>query len=113
MNYLIEDKVSSIQNVYIHTADKVLKKVSKCKTNNKVHKNKPWLNKEFLIKLKELRLITKALNRNPNDSRLRQRCCNLKKHYRNLCRKLKRKHERELLCKLEQLHHTQNLSGNY
>ena len=38
--------------------------------------------------------------------RLKQRFCNLKKHYRSLCRKLKRKHEQEFLCKLKQLHHT-------
>ena len=37
---------------------------------------------------------------------MRQRFCNLKKHYRSLCRKLKIKHEQELLCKLEQLQHT-------
>ena len=53
-----------------------------------------------------MKLITKARNRNPNDSPLRQWFCNLKKHYRSLCRKLKRKHEEELLCKLEQLHNT-------
>ena len=81
INSLIEDIASSVQNVYIHTADKVLKKVHKCKMNNKVHKNKQWLNKECLIKRKELRLITKTINRNPNDSQLRQRFCNFKKHY--------------------------------
>ena len=51
-------------------------------------------------------LITKALNRNPNDSLLRQIFCNLKKH-RSLCRKLKQEQdEQELLCKLEHLSHT-------
>ena len=40
INFLIENIVSSVQNVCILTADKVLKKVRKCKTNNKVHKNK-------------------------------------------------------------------------
>ena len=58
-----------------------------------------------LNKRKELRFITKALNWNSNDSRLRQRFCNLKKH-RRLCRKRKHKHEQELLCKFKQLHHT-------
>ena len=106
INSLIENIGSSVQKVYTHTADKVLKKVHECKTINNVHKNKQWFNKECLIKRKELRLITKALNRNSNDSRLRQSFCNLKKHYRRLCRKLKRKHEQELLCKLEKLHHT-------
>ena len=91
INSLIEDIVSSVQKVYIHTADKILKKVRECKTN-KVHKNKQWFNKDCLIKRKTLRLITKALNRNPNDSRLRQRFCNLKKHYSRLCKKLNRKH---------------------
>ena len=105
INSLIEDIVSSVQNVYIYTADKILKKVRKCKTN-KVYENKQWYNKECLIQLKELRFITKTLNRNTNNSRLRQRFCNLKRHYRSLCRKLKRKHEQELLCKLEKLHHT-------
>ena len=38
INYLIEHIVSSIQNVYIHTADKVLKKVPKCKANSKVER---------------------------------------------------------------------------
>ena len=57
INSLIEDIVSSDQNVYIHTTDKVLKKVRKCKTNKKVHKNKQLFNKEWLIKWKELRLI--------------------------------------------------------
>ena len=42
---LIEEIVSSAQNVYIHIVD-VLKKVRKFKTNNKVHKNKQWFNKE-------------------------------------------------------------------
>ena len=83
-----------------------MKNFSKCKTNSKVYKNKQWFNEECLIKRKELRLTAKALNRNPNGSRLRQRFCNLKKHYRSLCRKFKRKHEQELLCNHEQLHNT-------
>lgn len=33
----------------------------------------------------------------------------LKKHYRSLCRKFKRKHEQELLCKHEQLHNTDRI----
>ena len=37
---------------------------------------------------------------------MRQRFCNLKEHYRSLCRKSKRKHEQELLGKLDRLHHT-------
>ena len=55
--------VSLVQNVYIDSADKVLKKVRKCKMNNKVDKNKRWFtNKECLIKRKAQRLITKAVN---------------------------------------------------
>ena len=55
--------VSLVQNVYIDSADKVLKKVRKCKTNSKVDKHKQWFtNKECLIKRKEQRLITKAVN---------------------------------------------------
>ena len=88
----MKDIVSSAQNVYIHTAHEVLKTFRKCESNNKVYKNKQWFNKECLTKRKELRLITKTLNRNPNDSRLRQRFCNLKKHYRSLGRKLNSKH---------------------
>ena len=53
-----------------------------------------------------MRLIAKALNRNPNGSQLRQSFCNSKKHHSSLCMKLKRKHEQELLCKPKQLHHT-------
>ena len=82
-----------------------MKKVRKCKTNDKVYKNKQSFNKGCYIKRKKLRLITKALNLNPSESRLTKRFCNLKKHYRSLCRKVKRKHEQELLCKLEQLHY--------
>ena len=108
INSLNEDIVLSAQNVYMCTADKILKKVCKCNTNNKVHKNKQWFNKESLIKEKELRLITKALN--PSDSRFRLRFRNLKNRYRNLCGNHKRKHEQELLCKLEQLHHTDTQS---
>ena len=104
MIYLIEDKVLSVQSVYMHTADNVLKKVRKCKANNKVCK-KTMIQQSVLNKRKELRFITKALNWNSNDSRLRQRFCNLKKH-RSLCRKRKHKHEQELLCKFKQLHHT-------
>ena len=77
-----------------------------CKTNNKVHEIKQCFQKECLIKRKELRLITKALNRNPNDLRLKQRFCNLAKYYRSLRMKFKHKHEQQLLCNLEQLHHT-------
>ena len=66
-----------------------------------MHKNKQWFNKEYLLKRKELRLITKALNLNSNDSRSRQTFCNLKRHYIGLYRKLKWKHEQEILCKLE------------
>ena len=63
MNSLIKDMVSLVQNVYIDSADKVLKKVRKCKTNSKVDKHKQWFtNKECLIKRKEQRLITKAVN---------------------------------------------------
>ena len=108
INSLIEHIASSVQNVHIHTADDVLKKVHKCKMNNKVHKNKQWFNKECLTKRKELRHITKVLNQNPSDSQLRQRFCNLKKHYRSLCRKLKFKHEQELPETLEELHHTES-----
>ena len=48
---------------------------------------------EYLKKRKALRLIIKALNQNPNDLQLKQRFCTLKKHYKSLCRKIKRKHE--------------------
>ena len=66
---------------------------------------KTMIQQRVLNKRKELRFTTKALNWNSNDSRLRQRFCNLKKH-RSLCRKRKHKHEQELLCKFKQLHHT-------
>ena len=39
INSFIEDTVSSVQNVYIHIVDKVLKKVCKYKTNNKIQTN--------------------------------------------------------------------------
>ena len=81
--------------------DKVLKKFRKCKTSNKVQKIKQWFKNECLIKRKELGLITKALNRSPNDLRLRQMFCNSKRYYRSLRMKFKRKYEQELLCKLE------------
>ena len=42
INSLTEDIVSSVQNAYIHTVDKVLEKVRKCKASKKVHKNKQW-----------------------------------------------------------------------
>ena len=61
MIYLIEDKVLSVQSVYMHTADNVLKKVRKCKANNKVCK-KTMIQQRVLNKRKELRFTKKALN---------------------------------------------------
>ena len=48
-NSLIEDIVSSVQNLYMHTADKVSPKVRKCKSNYIVYKNKQWFNKKSSV----------------------------------------------------------------
>ena len=64
------------------------------------------LPKRVLNKTKRIKAYYKGLNRNPNDLRLKQRFCNLTKYYRSLRMKFKHKHEQQLLCNLEQLHHT-------
>ena len=113
-NSLIKDIVSSVQSLYIHNVDKVLNRVCRCKTNRNVYHRKQCFNKECLIKRKEMRFITKALNRNPNDSRLRQRFFNIKKHYKFYIRNLNVKMNKNYFVNLTNyIIQIQNLSGNY
>lgn len=56
INSLTEDIVSSVENLYTDTLDKLLKKVRKGKINSTVHKNKQFSKKECLTKQKELKV---------------------------------------------------------
>ena len=90
-------------------AGKVLRKTRKHKesevTNRKI-RNKKWFSKACNDKYKELKIISKSLNRNPNNHFLRTRFYQLRKVYKSLCRKLKRRYDPQLIEKLETLQTT-------
>ena len=62
INSLIEDIISSV--------------FRKDKINSKVRKNKQWFKREWLTKQKGLKVTTKALNQNHNNTRWRQKFYN-------------------------------------
>ena len=90
-------------------AGKVLRKTRKHKesevTNRKI-RNKKWFSKACNDKYKELKIISKSLNRNPNNHFLRTRFYQLRKVHKSLCRKLKRRYDQQLIKKLETLQAT-------
>ena len=61
--------LSIVEDTFINTAGKVLRKTRKHKeseTKNRKIKNKKWFSKACNGKYKELTIISKSLNRNPN-----------------------------------------------
>ena len=108
INVEIENLLSNIEGAVINTAEKVLRKIRKHKESEvKNRKNrKKWLNKDCNDKYKELKIISKSLNRNPNNHFLRTRFYQLRKVYKSLYRKLKHRYDQQLIKKLETLQAT-------
>ena len=67
---------------------------------------KKWFSKACKDKYKELKIISISLYRNPNNRFLRTRFYQLRKVYKSLYRKLKRKYDQQLIKKLETLQAT-------
>ena len=109
INVEIENLLSNIEDTFINTAGKVLKKTRKHKESevkNRKMRNKEWFSKACNDKYKELKIISKSLNRNPNNHFLRTRFYQLRKVHKSLCRKLKRRYDQQLIKKLETLQAT-------
>ena len=87
INVEMENLLSNIQDTFINTAGKVLRKTRKAGND----------------KCKELKINSEFLNRNPNNHFLRTGFYQLRKVYNSLCRKLKRRYDQQLLKKLETL----------
>ena len=69
INFEIETLLSTVKDTFINTAVKVLRKPRKHKeseTKNRKVKNKKWFSRACNDKYKELKMISKSLNRNPN-----------------------------------------------
>ena len=109
INVEIENLLSNVEDTFINTAGKVLRKARKHKESevkNRKIRNKKWFSKACNDKYKELKIISKSLNRNPNNHFLRTRFYQLRKVYKSLCRKLKRRYDQQLIKKLETLQAT-------
>ena len=101
--------LSNIEDTFINTAGKVLRKTRKHKESeikNRKIRNKKWFSKDCNDKYKELKRISNSLNRNPNNHILRTRFYQLRKVYNSLCRKLKLRYDQQLIKKLETLQAT-------
>ena len=64
------------------------------------------VNKACNDKYKELKIISKSFNRNPNDLILRTKFYQLRKLYKSLCQKVRRRYDQQLIKKLETLQTT-------
>ena len=109
INVEIENLLSNIEDTFINTAGKVLRKTreqKESKVKNRNIRSKKWFSKACNDKYKELKIISKSLNRNPNNHFLRTRFYQLRKVYKSLCRKLKRRYDQQLIKKLETLQAT-------
>ena len=60
------------------------------KVKNRKIRNKKWFSKACNDKYKELKIISKSLNRNPKSHFLKTKLYQLRKVHKSLCRKLKR-----------------------
>ena len=99
INVEIENLLSNVEDTFINTAGMVLRKARKHKESevkNRKIRNKKWFSKACNGKYKELKIISKSLNRNPNNHFLRARFYQLRKVYKSLCRKLKRRYDQQL-----------------
>ena len=100
INFEIENLLSYVEDTCANTAGRVLRKTRKHKegeAKNRKIKNKKWFRKVFNDKYKELKIISKSLNRNPNNHFLRTKFYQLRKVYKSLCRKLKRRYDQQLI----------------
>ena len=89
----MENLLSNIEDTFINTAGNILRKTRKhqvSEVRNRKIRNKKWFSKACNDKCKELKIISKYLNRNPNNRFLRTKFYQLRKLYQSLCRKPKR-----------------------
>ena len=96
----IDNLQSNVKDTFIKTAGQVLRKTRKHKereVKNRKMRNKKLFSKACNDKYKELKIISKSLNRNPNNHFLRTRFYQLRKVYKSLCRKLKRRYDQQLI----------------
>ena len=106
INIEIENLLSNVEDTFINTAGKVLRKTRKHKESevkNRKIGNKKWFSKACNDKYKELKIISKSLNRNAKNHFLRTNFYQLREVYKSLCRKLKRRYDQQLIKKLETL----------
>ena len=106
INVEIENLLSNVEDTFINTAGKVLRKARKHKESevkNRKIRNKKWFSKACNDKYKELKIISKSLNRNAKNHFLRTNFYQLRKVYKSLCRKLKPRYDQQLIKKLETL----------
>ena len=109
INVHIENLLYNIEDTFINTAGKLSRKTRKHKESevqNRKIRNKKWFSKPCNDKYKVLKIISKSLNWNPNNYFLRTKFYQLKKVYKSLCRKLKRRYDQQLIKKLETLQRT-------
>ena len=93
---------NSIQNM-INTPGKNNKSLNKLQNlqRNKRKGKQPWFNLDCRKLKRKLNYICKAVNRNPNNTYLRNIYYKIRKEYRNLIKNSKRKYEEERIKKLE------------
>lgn len=65
--------------------------------------NQKWFSRTCEQLRRELRTITKAVDRNPTNPFLRGRFFSMKKRYKNCCKNSKRKYEQEIIARLEEM----------
>ena len=100
INVEIESLLSNVEDTFINTAGKVLRKTRKHKESevkNRKIRNTKWFSQACNDKYLELKIISKSLNRNPSNHFLRTKYYQLRKVYKSLCRKLKRRYDQQII----------------
>ena len=80
--------------------NKKTRKHKESAVKNRKLRNKKWFSKAWNGKYKDLKIISKSLNRNPNNHFLRTRFYQLRWVYKSICRDLKRRYDQQLIKKL-------------
>ena len=109
INVETENVLSNVEDTFANTAGKVKEKQENIrKARSKIGKLeiKNGLAKLVMTNKKGLKIISKFLNKNLNNHFLRIKFKKLRKVYKSLCRKLKRRYHKQLIKKLDTLQAT-------
>ena len=106
VNDKIEILCEEVKSIFIGAANQCLNRqkiYQKRKQKPKIVR-KHWFNNDCQVIRKNLKYVCKSLSKDPKNPFTKEKFFKLKKMYRSICRKTKRKFEQNLFQKLEDLH---------